>query len=527
MTFSYTMVTTAAILMVEILVFGGVFAYFLSNALLTPEEIFTEVEEGWVPIVKPYLSESPQDIQGLRTFLQQFWGFQVGTDPILITANLELDFKSYNFLSLIFLNEAGVPIDAIPHELVTQNKAEDQEMDQGERTPVALAGKDSRLYTLLRLEDETEEQINPRGFTIQNYQYIREIYAIPGFQDMVKKAMAGSRNYETLIVSHDNKYTGVIPVFDVETHNKVVGAVIFTTKSVPWGILPVKEILMKFGYSILIITLIVALFGTLFGSLTAGGLAKRIQRLSLSTHAWSKGDFSVFVEDKSQDELSKLANDLNAMAQQLETLLSKRQEMSVLEERNRLARDLHDSVKQQAFAASAQLGAAKALFETDKSQAKGHLEEAENLVDQVRQELTNLIYELHPGSLEEEGLSAILSAYIYNWAKRQDITVDLLIDCKHKLPLEHEQMVLRVTQEALANIARHSQAKNVNITIHCPLSGELALAIEDDGNGFDLEKVNRGMGLKSMWERADLLGGCLKITSQKNKGTRIEVNCQV
>ena len=123
----------------------------------------------------------------------------------------------------------------------------------------------------------------------------------------------------------------------------------------------------------------------------------------------------MFINDSTGDEVSKLAHRLDNMAEQLQSLLRRRQEMAVSEERNRLARDLHDSAKQQALAASFELGTALTLFDQDRQGAKKHLVEADNLVD-LRQELTNLVHELRPQSMEGQEFSEILKDYALDWS---------------------------------------------------------------------------------------------------------------
>jgi NarL family two-component system sensor histidine kinase LiaS len=230
------------------------------------------------------------------------------------------------------------------------------------------------------------------------------------------------------------------------------------------------------------------------------------------------------VHDPAADELGHLARDLNQMAGRLESLLDKRQEMSVLEERNRLARDLHDSAKQQAFAASAQLGAARARFKVDPQAAEAHLAEADALVDQVRQELTHLIQELRPAALQGTGLATALRDHALDWANQNDVNVDVRIRGARALPLEVEQSLFRIAQEALSNIARHSQARNARVLLAYN-AGCVTLDISDDGQGFDVHNSRAGMGLRSMRERAQLLKGDLVIQSTVESGTRVSAKC--
>ena len=110
---------------------------------------------------------------------------------------------------------------------------------------------------------------------------------------------------------------------------------------------------------------------------------------------------------------------------EIERLFEKTKDLAVIEERNRLARDLHDSVKQKAFAAMAQLGTAQSILAKNPVSAKSHLEEAETLVSEVIEELTFLIQEMYPLVLKEKGLMSVLRSYIYDWQGRNNIQVNL------------------------------------------------------------------------------------------------------
>jgi len=143
-----------------------------------------------------------------------------------------------------------------------------------------------------------------------------------------------------------------------------------------------------------------ALMGMLLGFVTARSLTGRLRRLTEAATAWGQGDFDRLSHDTSSDELGQLARHLYHMAIQLRRLLETRQELATLEERNRLARDLHDSIKQQVFATAMQVATAQALLPHDPEGAQAHLAESQRLVQQTQQELTGLIHELRPGSLE-------------------------------------------------------------------------------------------------------------------------------
>lgn len=207
------------------------------------------------------------------------------------------------------------------------------------------------------------------------------------------------------------------------------------------------------------------------------------------------------------------------LVDELRETQQKLQELAVVEERNRLARDLHDSVKQQVFAISMQLGAARTLLKEDE-QAYAPVVEAERLAKQASTELTTLIRELRPPGLERKSLSDALREYVMEWSRQNGIRADLNVDGVPSKPLPADETLFRVAQEALANVARHSKANHVTVELTQP-NDELILTVADNGNGFDLKRVQKGVGLDSMRERLESIGGQLEISSQTANGTKV------
>jgi signal transduction histidine kinase len=209
-----------------------------------------------------------------------------------------------------------------------------------------------------------------------------------------------------------------------------------------------------------------------------------------------------------------------ALAIENARLYEQAHQVAVLEERNRLARELHDSVKQKALAASFQIGTTLALFERDPQSAKAHLEEAENLVDGVRTELTDLILELRPEALIERSADAILREYALDWSQQNQKEVDLQLEVAPEVSLDVKQTLLRILQESLTNVARHSEAKCVSLTLSFD-GGSVTFVVKDDGIGFDQDQAKTGLGLQFMHERAEALGGSFQMTSTPGEGTSI------
>jgi ligand-binding sensor domain-containing protein/signal transduction histidine kinase len=202
-------------------------------------------------------------------------------------------------------------------------------------------------------------------------------------------------------------------------------------------------------------------------------------------------------------------------------LFEQTKDLAVMEERNRLARDLHDSAKQKAFAALAQLGTARGILNGHGNGVTMHLNEAENLVTDVIQELTFLVQEIYPFALQEKGLVTTLREHIFEWENRNDTVVQLITHNERRLPLEVEQALYRITQEALANVARHSHARRVDLSL--VYNGDsVQLSVSDDGCGFDINK-NHGMGLRSIRERVGSIRGTVQIQSAPGHGTRLLV----
>jgi signal transduction histidine kinase len=263
--------------------------------------------------------------------------------------------------------------------------------------------------------------------------------------------------------------------------------------------------------TVILFAFIASIFGAIFGVLTARGLTQRLLRLTSAARAWSKGDFAASARDSSQDELGQLARDLNRMAEQIQTLLAERKDFAVMEERNRLARDLHDSVKQEVFAASMQVAAARALVQRDPTAADERLAGMERLLGQAKRDLATLIQELRPVALDGKGLAAALREYCANWSRDSGVSATVRAQGEQPLPWEVEQALFRVTQEALANVMRHSGATEVEISIRWEPEA-LTLSVTDNGRGFDLAAMDgKGVGLRSMEERVAAVGGALSI----------------
>lgn len=309
--------------------------------------------------------------------------------------------------------------------------------------------------------------------------------------------------------------------------------------------------------TILVSGVLVALFGAVVGSAfgfwTARRLTARLQAISHAANAWSRGEFNTLASDNSNDEIGELARRLNQMARELQQLVALRQNLATAEERNRLARDLHDTVKQQLFATTMQVAAARALLESDVQAAQMRLVEAEKLAQGAQRELTGILEQLRPAASlhddaqssaprENEDFVETLRETVTQWSRQSEIAADFMCDEALKFSAPRDfgliaQAFLRILQEALANVWRHSNARRVRVQLRLEnaISSTryaencvLKMTIEDDGDGFSPTGSSRGMGLTHMRERAEALcDGRFSLQSERGQGTRIEVCCTV
>jgi NarL family two-component system sensor histidine kinase LiaS len=348
-----------------------------------------------------------------------------------------------------------------------------------------------------------------------------ETLLFAGAMPALERALQGETdpNRVTAVHPEANDLFVAVPIFSTEQELLGVFLIVMDLPSTQSQLFTVTTVLSILPL-LLFIFPIAAFTGTIFGFIASRGFNRRLRRLSKTAESWSQGDFSAYVQDNSGDEIGELARRLNQMAEQLQNLVHTRAELATLEERNRLARDLHDSVKQQVFATAMQLAAAQTMLDDDPAAAKSHLQEAEQLARQAQQELTGLIQELRPAALEGKGLVDALRGSAEDWSRRTAIVAQVNVSGERQLPLPVEQPLFRVAQEALANVARHSRAQMVTIYLAWQ-DDTFTMTIADDGRGFDTTSTAYGMGLGSMQERLAQLNGRLTIHSKPGQGSKL------
>jgi PAS domain S-box-containing protein len=202
-------------------------------------------------------------------------------------------------------------------------------------------------------------------------------------------------------------------------------------------------------------------------------------------------------------------------------LYAQAQAAAVLEERQRLARELHDSVTQSLFSMTMISGALPKLMERDIERARERSERLHELSQGALAEMRALIFELHPESLEREGLIVALDKQVAAVRARHGLRVETDWPPRIEAPIEVQEAAFRIAQEAMHNTVKHARASVLHITLH-PDGGVLALTVRDDGAGFDPSGDFPGhLGHRSMRERIARLGGTLAIESAPGQGTCI------
>ncbi len=197
-------------------------------------------------------------------------------------------------------------------------------------------------------------------------------------------------------------------------------------------------------------------------------------------------------------------------------------ELAASQERAHLARELHDSVTQALFSMGLTLRTLEILLETDPAAATEKLVELRELQKDALAEMRTLIFELRPSSLESDGLVQALRTHATAVQRRTALAIVVDAEPIDRLPLQAEEALYRIGQEALHNVVKHANASHATIRIWRE-GDRVRLSVSDDGGGFDPDAVPRGhLGLIGMRQRVDLVGGELRVESRTGKGTSIE-----
>jgi signal transduction histidine kinase len=210
-------------------------------------------------------------------------------------------------------------------------------------------------------------------------------------------------------------------------------------------------------------------------------------------------------------------------------LYEQTREYAVVEERNRLSRELHDSVTQSLFSVTLLSEAALSLLDRDPAKARERLERANELAQGALAEMRALIFQLRPMTLQEEGLLSAVRKHLSALHSREARVVELHVTgSARRLPAATEDAAFRIIQESLNNVVKHASAAHAEV--HLDFQSDcLRVRTTDDGVGFDplAPRPSNTLGVSSMRERAEAIGGRLLIESAFGRGTRITAELPV
>jgi len=333
------------------------------------------------------------------------------------------------------------------------------------------------------------------------------------------------------------------------THGAVTLAAIIAAEGVVVGVLAARETWAwitrqpasaqpTWGLNVALVTIGAALAGLVLGAWASRHLTRRLERALEISRAWLRGNLSLRIADPTSDELGLLAGQLDLLAKHLEQdeqdldelrernarLTDQVRALAVVEERNRLARELHDSVKQHLFSLAMTASGIRTRFEAQKDTPSDLIEmvhEVETTAQAAQHEMTRLIKDLKPSSLQNQGLAEALNDYTLLLGAREHLLIYLEVQGNDALlPPSIAESLYRVAQEALHNVARHPRATRVDVHLRC-IPELVALTIRDNGVGFDTGQSHRGLGLANMQERLMDVSGRLTVESQTGTGTTV------
>ncbi|QAR32644.1 hypothetical protein EP073_04235 [Geovibrio thiophilus] len=263
--------------------------------------------------------------------------------------------------------------------------------------------------------------------------------------------------------------------------------------------------------------------GIACGLIASRYVTKQLQKMNEVTESWRQGNFEPRIELPDDDVLIRHSRQLNDMAQDLEMYLSLKQNLAVSDERSRVARELHDTVKQKLFALGLQLATAKskpAVMEA----AQEHILEAETITREAQHDLMEIITQLRPAGTDDTSLFERIGMIADDFRRRFGVNIELSCFDSVRFNAHTEHHVLRIVQEALMNAIRHGSASQIIIESRIDHAASV-LTITDNGSGFDTGKKTGGFGITSMRDRARHLPcGEFEIESAENSGTLIKIS---
>ncbi|WP_248929240.1 sensor histidine kinase [Paenibacillus hamazuiensis] len=296
----------------------------------------------------------------------------------------------------------------------------------------------------------------------------------------------------------------------------------------------------RIGMALVLIVGLGLVPGYIFGS----RLKRRVQQLAESVYLFERGDFTYRVPDSlvsGRDEMGVMGGRLNRMAERIEQqvaslqklaaekteLAGQLQQSAVLEERQRIARDLHDAVSQQLFAISMMTSAIRESEDLNTDKVRKRIEMVQSSAGEAQKEMRALLMQLRPAALDGKNLKDGIEELLRQLANKHDIAVHGELEDIPEISKGISDNLFRMLQESLSNVIRHSGASAVTVRLR-QVGRHIHMTVADNGVGFDTEEAGAASyGMKTLQERADEIGGTVSVASSPGKGTQIHVKVPV
>ena len=461
-------------------------------------------ETVWMP---PYIDDAGQGLLVSADtpiyYGDEFQGF-IGIDVSLSRLVERLNTVKPTEGSFVFLMDADGRLIAISPE--DAKRLASRELTSQEISPNGLLA-----LTLKDINPNLANKMNPQLLS-QSGTLDIDLNSQPAF---VAYAPLPNLNWSLYIV---------VPLNEVTAKSKEVSSAIQQN-----GSATVRNTLLVMGVFFLVAGFISVLLSLRF-------ITGPIMQMLSGVRSITAGDLDVSVPVLANDELGELATSFNQMTSELKhrthelsqtsaELQVKEAQLKVatLEERQRLARELHDSVSQALYGIALGARTAQTQLERDPAKLAEPLDYILSLAEAGLSEMRALIFELRPESLQNEGLVVALTKQADAIHARHKINVVTNFGEEPNISLDTKEALYRIAQEALQNVAKHAHATKVALSLQNK-DGKLILEIRDNGKGFDTSREFPGhLGMKSMPERAAQIGGEFHIQSQAGVGTTITV----
>ncbi len=333
----------------------------------------------------------------------------------------------------------------------------------------------------------------------------------------------------TSILPVTANYEGYAEYTDAGSGQQVLAAYSPVLGPTGWGIIVQQDLLEVYsainrtGALIILIWVVLGAIGTFSIVLLTRNFTRPIKDLTKTAKAIAEtGNLTKTGMEQRADEIGQLSAAFDQMIDRLETSEG-RVAHAAAEERNRLARDLHDAVSQTLFSASLIADVLPRLWERNPAEARRRLEEVRQLTRGALAEMRTLLLELRPSALVEAEIGHLLTQLGESITGRSRIPVNVTIEGQCSVPNEVKIALYRIAQEALNNVAKHSGASTADVRLTCA-ADRVTLTVSDDGHGFDVELAsNKSLGMGIIRERANEIGAKLSLASKPEEGTRITV----